>query len=191
MTTIGVLAFQGDFNRHIQAFTHIGAQAKEVRSVSDLSGIDALVIPGGESTTIGMLMKTFGLLEPVRRAIIKGMPVLGTCAGLILLSKEVDEKNQHRLGVLNIDVYRNAYGRQVDSFEADIRIPILGADPFRGVFIRAPIISSVSEDVEILSRFENNPVLVRTGCIIAASFHPELTEDLRLHRYFLEHIPEK
>jgi 5'-phosphate synthase pdxT subunit len=188
MPTVGILAFQGDFQRHAHMLRRLGAQIRLIRSVEDLEGIDAVVLPGGESTTIGKLMLAFGVLEPLRRQIQNGLPAFGTCAGLILLAPQVTEKNQHRLGVLDIAVERNAYGRQVDSFEADIDVPVAGPEPVRGIFIRAPKVVDVRNGVDVLARFEDLPVLLRKDRILAASFHPELTEDVRVHRYFLEHV---
>lgn len=166
----------------------LGAKTSLVRDICDLDGIDAAVIPGGESTTIGKLMHAYGMLDPVRSRILDGMPVFGTCAGLILLAPQIREKNQHRLGVLDIAVERNAYGRQVDSFEADIPVAVVGQTPVRGVFIRAPIVTRVSNGVEVLARLENRPVLLRHKSILAASFHPELTDDTRIHEYFLHSV---
>ena len=191
MSTVGILAFQGDFDRHARMLDGLGVDTVLVRNPGELADLDGLVIPGGESTTIGKLIKAFGVLEPLKRRIADGLPVFGTCAGLILLAPNVNEKNQFRLGVLNIEVERNAYGRQVDSFEADIDVPALGSKPVRGVFIRAPIVKNVHNGVDILARFEGTPVLLRQDHILAASFHPELTDDPRLHRYFLSMVLEK
>lgn len=161
-----------------------------VRSSSDLERVDGLIIPGGESTTMGKLLKTYGVGPVLTQRIRDGMPVFGTCAGLILLSNPVDGRNENRLGVVDIDVERNAYGRQVDSFEADLSVPVLGEETFRGVFIRAPIIRRLGTGIEVLARFESNPVLVRAGTILGASFHPELTDDTRVHRYFVSLLEE-
>ena len=188
MKSVGVLSFQGDFERHRNALASLGAEARLVRAPEDLDGVDALVFPGGESTTIGKLLISFGVQGPIRRRITDGMPVFGTCAGMILLARPIQQKNQHRLGVLDIQVERNAYGRQVDSFEADIDIPVLGEAPVRGVFIRAPIVTDIGDGIEVLARFEGNAVMVRKDNILAASFHPELAGDLRVHRYFLSMV---
>lgn len=166
----------------------LGAAVRYVRQLDDLEGLDAAIIPGGESTTIGKLMHGFGVLDPLREAIRNGLPAFGTCAGLILLAPQVNEKNQHRLGILEIEVERNAYGRQVDSFEADIAVPKLGDEKVRGVFIRAPIVTSVKNGIEVLATFEDQPVLLQHGHVLAASFHPELTNDPRLHEYFLQEV---
>jgi pyridoxal 5'-phosphate synthase pdxT subunit len=190
MPKIGVLAFQGNFEKHSQMLASLGAATLLIRTAADLDTIDAVIIPGGESTTIGKLMNAFGVLEPLRRRILAGMPVFGTCAGLILLAPQIQDENQFRLGVLDIEVERNAYGRQVDSFEADIVIPFAGEPPVRGVFIRAPMVTRVDQSIEILARFEDQPVLLRKDNILAASFHPELTDDTRIHAYFLSMVSE-
>ncbi len=177
---------QGAFREHAVAFEKCGCEAVEVRKPSGLQGIDALVIPGGESTSIGKLMQDFGLMEPIRGMAKEGLPIFGTCAGAILLAKELSEGEQPLLGLMDIRVRRNAYGRQVDSFEADLEIPLLGPTPFRGVFIRAPLIEDVWGGAEALGRYRGGIVLARQGKLLAATFHPELTDDLRLHRFFLE-----
>lgn len=182
---VGVLAMQGAFREHREAFARLGSGAREIRKPADLEGVEALVLPGGESTTIGKLLVDFGLLEPVREMAARGVPFLGTCAGLVLLAREIRGSQQPRLGLLDIAVLRNGYGRQVESFEADLEIPALGEAPFRGVFIRAPLVEAVGPGVEVLATFAGKPVLVRQGNLLAASFHPELTSDLRLHSYFL------
>lgn len=187
---IGVLALQGAFREHVKALSALDAMPAELRQLKDLSGISALVIPGGESTTIGKLLLELGMLDPLREKIRAGMPVFGTCAGLILLSKDIEGSSQPRLGVLDVKVRRNAFGRQVDSFEADLPITGLDPEPFPAVFIRAPVIIDLGEHVQplahILEDGEERPVAVRQNNILAASFHPELTPDLRLHRYFLK-----
>ena len=183
---IGVLALQGDYEKHALMLERLSAETLQVRESADLERVDALVIPGGESTTIGKLMTAYGLLEPIRSRILAGMPVFGTCAGLILLAARTKEKHQNRLGILDISVQRNAYGRQVDSFEAQIEVPILGDTPVRGIFIRAPIVTEIRDNVRILARFENRPVLLQKDRILVATFHPELTEDTRIHSYFLD-----
>jgi len=185
MIHIGIFSFQGDFDKHVRMVEALGAEASLIRSDHELSRVDGAIIPGGESTTIGKLMHAYGILDPLRSRIADGMPVFGTCAGLILLGPQVREKNQFRLGVLDIVVERNAYGRQVDSFEANIPIDFLGEPPIRGVFIRAPIVRSVSDGVKILASYENHPILLRKEKILACSFHPELTADTRIHEYFL------
>ncbi|MAG13182.1 MAG: pyridoxal 5'-phosphate synthase glutaminase subunit PdxT [Spirochaetales bacterium] len=188
MTHIGIFSFQGDFEKHERMVLGLGAKATLMRSAAELAHVDGVIIPGGESTTIGKLMHAYGVLGPLRSKIDEGMPVFGTCAGLILLGPHVVEKNQFRLGALDIEVERNAYGRQVDSFEADITIDIFGAPSIRGVFIRAPIVRSVSNGIRVLASHEQHPVLLRKENILASSFHPELTDDPRVHEYFLSFI---
>jgi pyridoxal 5'-phosphate synthase pdxT subunit len=183
---IGVLALQGGVDAHLRALVVAGAAARPVKTVAAIDEVDALVIPGGESTTVGMLLERFELMEPVRRRIDAGMPVFGTCTGLILLAREIAGSPQPRIGRLDVSVQRNAYGRQVDSFEADVEVPSLGEKPIRGVFIRAPKIIRTGEGVEVLAQGDAGPLLVRQGALLAASFHPELTEDDRLHRLFVE-----
>ena len=186
----GVLALQGAFREHGRILERLGAPSKEIRQLKDLEGIDSLIIPGGESTTIGKLLLELGLMEPVLDKINGGMPVYGTCAGLILLAKDIEGSDQPRLGVMDMKVRRNAFGRQVESFEADLPIPALGEEPFPAVFIRAPIILRAEPNVEILAEVEQDgerrPVAVRQGKLLASSFHPELTSDARMHKSFLE-----
>lgn len=164
----------------------LGETAVGVRTPEQLDGLSGLVIPGGESTTIGKLMDRFGLLAGVVAAIKKGLAVMGTCAGAILLAREIENSAQVRIGELDMTVRRNAYGRQIDSFEAALAIPTLGEAPFEGVFIRAPIITAVRPGIEVLGEFEGNPVIVRRERLLALTFHPELTGDARIHRYFLD-----
>ena len=190
MALIGVLALQGAFREHARALTSLGADVRELRQLPHLDGIDGLVIPGGESTTIGKLLVDLGMMEPLRQRILDGMPVYGSCAGLILLCKDIEDSEQPRLGVLDATVRRNAFGRQVDSFETDLHIDGLAGEPLRAVFIRAPLISRVGEGVQVLARLDADRgeriVAVRQGNVLATSFHPELTPDLRLHQYFLD-----
>jgi 5'-phosphate synthase pdxT subunit len=161
----------------------------EVREKSQLEKVDGLIIPGGESTTIGKLLVRYGMLESTQTFAREGKPIFGTCAGAILLAKEIEGSNQDRIGVLDITVKRNAYGRQIESFEADIFVPKIGELPVRGVFIRAPIIKHIEDGVEVLARFGDSPVLVKQGKILAATFHPELTNDTRIHAFFLSLFP--
>jgi 5'-phosphate synthase pdxT subunit len=183
----GVLALQGDVAEHLRALREAGAdEVREVRRPADLDGLRTLVIPGGESTTIGKLMVEYGLDEAIRRRVGEGMAVFGTCAGLILLSTEIEGSDQPRLGLLPARVRRNAYGRQVDSFETVLEVPALSPEPMPAVFIRAPRVESVGPGVEVLARHAGSPVLCRAGRILAATFHPELTADRRLHRHALE-----
>lgn len=182
---VGVLALQGAFREHVAAVTRLGATAREVRQLKDIDGIDALIIPGGESTTMGKLLNEWNMLEPLRQRILDGMPVYGSCAGLILLCREIENSDQPRLGVLDATVRRNAFGRQVDSFETDLNIPEIGADPIPAVFIRAPVITGVGAGVTVLAEVKGQAVAVRQNNILATSFHPELTPDTRMHSYFL------
>lgn len=188
--TIGVLALQGAFREHRGALERLGAKTREVRQRRDLDGLEAIVLPGGESTTIGKLLVELEMLEPLRQMVGEGMPAFGTCAGLILLAREIEGSSQPRLGVLDVRVRRNAFGRQVDSFETDLPVNGLDPSPFPAVFIRAPVILETGPDVQplalILDNGEERPVAVRQGNLLAASFHPELTSDDRLHRYFLK-----
>ena len=182
---VGVLALQGAFREHVAAVTRLGATAREVRQLKDIDGIDALIIPGGESTTMGKLLNEWNMLEHLRQRILDGMPVYGSCAGLILLCREIEDSDQPRLGVLDATVRRNAFGRQVDSFETDLSIPEIGADPIPAVFIRAPVITGVGAGVTVLAEVKGQAVAVRQNNILATSFHPELTPDTRMHSYFL------
>ena len=182
---VGVLALQGAFREHVAAVTRLGATTREVRPLKDIDGIDALIIPGGESTTMGKLLNEWNMLEPLRQRILDGMPVYGSCAGLILLCREIEDSDQPRLGVLDATVRRNAFGRQVDSFETDLSIPEIGADPIPAVFIRAPVITGVGAGVTVLAEVKGQAVAVRQNNILATSFHPELTPDTRMHSYFL------
>ena len=182
---VGVLALQGAFREHVAAVASLGATAREVRQLKDFEGIDALIIPGGESTTIGKLLNEWNMLEPLRQRILDGMPVYGSCAGLILLCRDIENSDQPRLGVLDATVRRNAFGRQVDSFETNLSIPEIGADPLPAVFIRAPVITGVGAGVKVLAEVNGQAVAVRQNNILATSFHPELTPDTRMHSYFL------
>lgn len=186
---IGVLALQGDVREHAAALQAAGATAVIVKHPDEIASVDALVLPGGESTTIGKLLDRFGLLEPLKERIDEGMPLYGTCAGMILMATGIvgAEETSHRLEVMDVSVRRNAYGRQVDSFEADLEVAGL-EDPFRAVFIRAPIVERTGAGVEVLAECEGRPVLVRQGKLLASSFHPEMTGDARLHRLFLEMV---
>lgn len=185
--TVGVLALQGDVREHRAVLERLGAVVVEVRRPEDLDQIDGLVIPGGESTTIGRLARLYGLTDPLRKHIASGLPTFGTCAGMILLATDVEEGSQDLLGVLDATVRRNAWGRQNESFEADLDVAGLGR-PVHAVFIRAPWITRVGEDVEVLAEWAGHPVMVRQGHLLAASFHPELTDDDRVHRLLLDLI---
>ncbi|MFM9084302.1 MAG: pyridoxal 5'-phosphate synthase glutaminase subunit PdxT [Actinomycetota bacterium] len=182
---VGVLALQGAFSAHAETLVELGVSCREVRTPEDLAQVDALVIPGGESSTISQLLESSGLVEPLRARLGGGMPAFGTCAGMILLAARIVDgrDDQISLSVLDIVVRRNAFGRQVDSFEAEIDTVV---GPFHGVFIRAPRIETTGPGVEVLGRLGDEPVLVREGRVLAASFHPELSGDARLHRLFLQ-----
>ena len=185
-TTIGVLALQGDFAEHIAVLRQLGVEAGEVRLPEQLDGLDGLIIPGGETTTIARLIHEWGLLEPLRKRALNGMAVWGTCAGAILLAERIDGLDRDGLRLMDIAVERNAYGRQVDSFEARLDVPALGPPPFEAVFIRAPRITDVGPKAETLARLADGTVAAaRQGKLLATAFHPELTDDARFHRYFL------
>jgi 5'-phosphate synthase pdxT subunit len=186
MMKVGVLALQGDFREHLQALERLGAEGVEVREPQDLEGVERLIIPGGESTTISRLLKESGLDREIVKLGREGLPLFGTCAGLILLARELLEGQDlvEPLGLIDIAVRRNAYGRQVDSFEEELEIEGIG--PFHGIFIRAPIIERVGPQVEVLAHQGETPVMVREGKVLVSSFHPELTPDGRVHRYFLK-----
>lgn len=196
MTTsplIGVLALQGDVKEHEVALEAVGARTIRVRSADDLSGIAGLVIPGGESTTMSNLAIRAGLFEPLRAASSAGLPMYGSCAGMIMLADRVTDArpDQQTIGGLDITVQRNAFGRQVDSFEIDLDVPVVGTTPFRAVFIRAPLVESTGPEVEVLSILSRNGaagtiVAVRQGVRLATSFHPELTGDTRIHDLFVQ-----
>jgi 5'-phosphate synthase pdxT subunit len=181
---IGVLALQGAFAAHSDCLTSIGVQSVEVRNPEQLNSVDALLMPGGESSTMSQLLESSGLFDPIASRIAEGMPVFGTCAGMILLASEIldGRSDQRNFSAIDISVRRNAFGRQVDSFEATINSSV---GDFHGVFIRAPRIERVGDDVEVLGSINNEPVLVRQGSVLAASFHPELSNDARLHEYFV------
>ena len=198
MHKVGVLALQGASQRHAEALAALGARPVEVRTPEDLSGIEGLVLPGGESTTMSRLLELSDLFDPIAERLADGMPAFGTCAGLILLSSRIldGRPDQRSFGVLDVDVRRNAFGRQVDSFETELAVDGLGGGPVPAVFIRAPVVERVGREVEVLARVpglpgpdgtaDDHPVLCRQGPILAAAFHPELSDDLRLHRLFLE-----
>lgn len=180
---VGVLAIQGDFEAHAAALGSLGAERSEVRRPEQLGAVDGLVIPGGESTTIFKGLAASGLIEPVREFVRSGRPLLGTCAGLIVVDRE-------HLDLMDIDARRNAFGRQVRSFEADVAVRGLGDEPLRAVFIRAPWIERFGDSVEILAEIDGHPVVARQGGLLVAAFHPELTDDLRLHAMFLAMVEQ-
>jgi len=183
---IGVLALQGAFIEHIAMLRRLGVEALPVRLPVGLAGLDGLIIPGGESTAIGKLMDKYDLLEPLRRTIEAGTPVYGTCAGMILLARDIGAEEQPILGEMDIAVKRNAFGRQLQSFEQDLRIPALGSDPFHAVFIRAPAIERLGPGVRELARLDDGTIVAaQQGTMLATAFHPELSRDTRLHEHFV------
>ena len=199
MARIGVLALQGDFREHIRVLEGLGALAHPVRLPADMEGADGLIIPGGESTVMGKLMVEYGLDQPLRETIARGTPVWGTCAGLILLSRETDNAlaGQPLLASMDIRTCRNAFGPQRASFEADLSVPALGPEPFHAIFIRGPIVESVGPQVEVLARLDEplqpgnyDIVAVRQGNLLGTAFHPEVTGDTRFHDYFLRIVEE-
>ncbi len=194
---VGVLALQGDVREHEQALASLGARTAKVRTVEDLAVVDALVVPGGESTTMSNLALRWGLMAPLRERVRAGMPAYGSCAGMIMLADRLEggRADQETIGGLDVLVRRNAFGRQVDSFEADLDMPVLGGGSVHAVFIRAPWVEQVGPDVEVLGRVVAGPaagriVAVRQGAVLATSFHPELTGDTRVHAYFLQMVRE-
>ena len=184
---IGVLASQGAFAEHIAKLHQLGVETVPVRLPEELEGLDGLIIPGGESTSIGRLMRDYKMTDKIRDRAKHGLPVFGTCAGLILLAKKNSDAYPEPLGLMDISVRRNAFGRQRESFETELSVPALGENPFPGVFIRAPLIEQANGQVEILARLaDGTMVAARQGKLLALAFHPELTDDLRFHRYFLD-----
>jgi 5'-phosphate synthase pdxT subunit len=183
----GVLAVQGDFREHLQALRRLDIEAIAVRTPEEVAAVEGLIIPGGESTTIGKLMARYGLLEPIRELVEAGKPLFGTCAGMIVMAKTIGSaaEDQPALGVMEIAVERNAFGRQIDSFEADIEVKGIKGGPVRAVFIRAPIITGVDGRVEVLAEHDGRVVAARQGNMLVLSFHPELTDDPRVHEYFV------
>ncbi len=185
---IGVLALQGAFIEHEKKLRALGVEAVEVRLPEDLEGLDGLIIPGGESTTIGKLAVEYGLIEPLRQ-FARDKPTWGTCAGMIFLAKDIGNDRQPILGLMDVHVNRNAFGRQVDSFEVDLPISVLGDEPLHCVFIRAPVVTEVDKGVDVLARLADGRIVaVKEGHLLATAFHPELTDDNRLHEYFLKMI---
>ena len=185
---VGILALQGDVSEHAQALSDLGADAVEVRTPEDLSAVDRLVLPGGESTTMSKLLESSELFDVVAARLAEGMPAFGTCAGMVLLASEVldGRPDQRSFGVIDLSVRRNAFGRQVDSFEAELDVDGVGRVP--AVFIRAPYVERAGEGVEVLARVDDHPVLCRQGPVLVAAFHPELSGDLRLHELFLREV---
>ena len=187
---IGVLALQGASSLHAEALRKLGAEPVEVRTRAALASVDAVVLPGGESTTISMLLEANDLFEPMAERLRDGLPAFGTCAGMILLAEQVldGRPDQRSFGAIDVDVRRNAFGRQIDSFEADLPVTGIDGGDFPAVFIRAPVIERAGDEVEVLATVDGMPVLCRQGPVLVAAFHPELSDDLRLHRLFLDHV---
>jgi len=189
---VGVLALQGTFIEHIDILRQLGVEAAPIRLPHQLDTLDGLVIPGGESTTMLRLMENFDLIQPIKEMARDGLAIWGTCAGMILLAKDVSNYDMGTLGLMDVKVRRNHFGSQVDSFEADLEIPFVGAEPFHAVFIRAPIIEEAKPYVEILSRLPDSTIVaIRQNRLLACAFHPEFTDDLRFHSYFLNMVSEK
>lgn len=187
--TVGVLALQGAFRAHLLKLRLLEVEAREVRTAADLEGVTKLVIPGGESTTISMLLESSQLFDPIAERIQSGMPVFGTCAGLILLATTIEDgrDDQRSFSALDVDVVRNGYGRQAESFETQVPMSIAD-EPFHAVFIRAPRVQRAGPGVEVLASVDGEPVLIRQGSALGAAFHPELSEDLSVHRYFVDSV---
>lgn len=188
---VGVLAFQGDVREHLAALAAVGADPVEVRTMADLDSVEGLVVPGGESTVIGKLAARYGLLAPLRARVADGLPVLGTCAGMIFLAREVEGPPQDLLGVLDVRVRRNAFGRQVASFEAEVDVKGVDGGPVSGAFIRAPWVAEAAPEVEVLAEVDGKVVAVRQGNLLATAFHPELTGEVRLHRWLVDLVAER
>ena len=188
---IGVLAYQGDVREHLEALAAVGAAPVEVRDLAGLDAVDGLVVPGGESTVIGKLATRYGLAEPLRERISAGLPVLGTCAGMIFLAREVEGPPQDLLRVLDVRVRRNAFGRQVASFEAEVDVKGVDGGPVSGAFIRAPWVAEAGPAVEVLAEIDGKVVAVRQGNLLATAFHPELTGEVRLHRWLVDLVAER
>lgn len=189
MGSVGVLALQGDFVEHVHSVKKLGWVCHEVRDPRDLKEVDGLIIPGGESTTIGKLARRSGLMEAIRERALSGMPLWGTCAGLIFMAKDLGIHHQPMLGLMDVTVQRNAFGAQLDSFASELPVTVLGKDPFHAIFIRAPIIQHVGHDVNVLATLpEGRIVAAEQNNLLGTAFHPELTDDLRFHQYFLSKI---
>ncbi len=201
---VGVLALQGDVTEHRAALAELGVESRPVRRPEDLSGLDGVVLPGGESTTVSLLLGSSGLAEPLGKELERGLPAFGTCAGMILLASSVSDgrPDQRCYGAVDLAVRRNGYGRQLASFECDLEVPALGSEPVHAVFIRAPLVEGAGDGVEVLATVpaaasspgqtsDPTPVLCRQGPVLVSAFHPELTDDRRLHRYFVSTIEER
>ena len=191
MATIGVLAIQGDFLEHRQVLERLGSVVLEVRTRDELDEVDGLIIPGGESTTIVQLLDIFDIRDHLVNLVKNGMPIWGTCAGMIVLANTLTDQRPNPLNLMDINVTRNAFGRQVDSFEADLEIDEIDGQPYRAIFIRAPVVNSVGPNVQVISRLnDGRPVAVRENHMLATAFHPELTSDDRIHQMFLRMVEE-
>ena len=191
MLTVGVVAVQGDFAKHVALLKKLNVSTREVRLPKDLEGLDAIIMPGGESTTFRHLFDLYGLAQPIAALASSGVPIWGTCAGMIMMASELEDHRPEPLGLMDVTVSRNAYGRQVDSFVIDINFPILGSEPFHTVFIRAPAATRIGPDVEVLGSLpDGTPVALRQCNLLVTSFHPELTRDTRFHQYFLSLIEQ-
>ena len=189
---LGVLALQGTFIEHIEILRQLGVEVLPIRLPHELDTIDGLIIPGGESTTMLRLMNSFGLIHPIKEMAQQGSPIWGTCAGMILLAKSISNYQMKTLSLMDTKVRRNAFGSQPDSFEVDLKIPIMGEEPFHAIFIRAPVIEEMASDVEILSRLPDGTIAaVRQNRLLACAFHPEFTDDQRFHSYFLNMVCQK
>lgn len=189
--TVGVLSLQGDVEEHLAALRAVKVPTRPVKTVEELESVDGLIVPGGESTTVGEMMQRFGLEQPFRRRVKAGMPVWGTCMGMIVMAKKVVGSHQPTLGLLDIEVRRNAFGRQIESAEVPLHVEALGEKPFPGVFIRAPWIESSWGGAKVLASLDGKGVMVRQGVLLGTSFHPELTEDGRIHRYFADIVASR
>lgn len=185
---VGILGLQGAIREHQWALERCGVEPVIVKYNQDLDGLSGLIIPGGESTTVGKLLVRYGMLEAIQEKVREGMGIFGTCTGMILLAKEIKGSDQPRLGVMDLTIERNAFGRQVDSFEADLEVAALGDQPIHAIFIRAPYASAAGPEVEVLAKIDEKIILARQGRHLAAAFHPELTEENRVHQYFLSLI---
>jgi len=189
---VGVLALQGTFIEHISMLRRLGVEAPPIRLPHELDTLDGLIIPGGESTTMLRLMESFGLIQPIREMARDDFPIWGTCAGMVLLAKSVSNYEMETLGLMDMKIRRNAFGSQIDSFEVDLEIPLVGEEPFHAVFIRAPIVKEARPGVKILSRLPDGTIVAsRQNRLLACAFHPEFTDDLRFHSYFLNMISQK
>lgn len=189
---VGVLALQGTFIEHIGMLRQLGVEAPPIRLPHELDTLDGLIIPGGESTTMLRLMESFGLIQPIREMARDGLPVMGTCAGMVLLAKSISNYEMETLDLMDIKIRRNAFGSQIDSFETDLEIPLMGKEPFHAVFIRAPVIKEAKPNVKILSCLPDGTIVaVRQNRLLACAFHPEFTDDLRFHSYFLDIVNQK